>query len=137
MTPRVSIIVPCFNEEATICSLLDSILRQTFPRGQMEVIVSDGLSEDGTRARIAAFQAEHPEMQLRIVDNQARTIPAALNSGRAGSQVAINAKVGQTILIRCLDAAYAGAEITFPVDAVIMSIIDSLEVDGEVVFRKS
>lgn len=79
MTPRVSVIIPCFNEEATICSLLDSILAQTFPREQMEVIISDGLSEDGTRTRIGAFQAEHPELALRIVDNYARTIPAALN----------------------------------------------------------
>ena len=54
-----------------------------------------------------------PLPQLDAVDH------AALNSGQAGSQVAINARVGQTILVRCLDAAYAYAEVTFPVDVVI------------------
>ena len=46
-------------------------------------------------------------------------IPPALNSGVEGSQIAVNARVGDTILIRCLDAAYNNARITFPVDVVI------------------
>lgn len=48
-------------------------------------------------------------------------IPQTLNSGVSGTQVSINAQVGQTILIRCLDAAYNSAEVTFPVDAVIIA----------------
>src|SRR5262249_46333685 len=36
-------------------------------------------------------------------------IPAAINSGVSGSQIAVNALVDQTILIRCLDAAYNNA----------------------------
>ncbi|MFZ2447062.1 MAG: multicopper oxidase domain-containing protein [Syntrophobacteraceae bacterium] len=49
------------------------------------------------------------------------TIPAPLNSGVAGSQVAVNAKVGQTILVRCLDAAYNSAVVRFPVDVTIIA----------------
>lgn len=48
-------------------------------------------------------------------------VPAALNSGVAGSQVSIRGLVGQTILVRCLDAAYNSAEVTFPVDVVIIA----------------
>jgi hypothetical protein len=36
-------------------------------------------------------------------------------------QVAIDARVGQTVLVRCLDAAYNSAIITFPVDVVIIA----------------
>jgi hypothetical protein len=46
-------------------------------------------------------------------------IPPGLNSGVTGSQVSINAPVGQTILVRCLDAAYNSAEVTFPMDVVV------------------
>ncbi|MBI5585296.1 MAG: multicopper oxidase domain-containing protein [Deltaproteobacteria bacterium] len=46
-------------------------------------------------------------------------IPAFWNSGRSGSQIAVNARVGQTIFIRCLDAAYNNIRVTLPVDAVI------------------
>ena len=48
-------------------------------------------------------------------------VPPALNSGVSGMQVPINAQVGQTILVRCLNAAYNNIEVTFPVDAVIIA----------------
>jgi hypothetical protein len=48
-------------------------------------------------------------------------IPAALNSGVSGLQIAIKAQTNQTILVRCLDAAYNATEITFPVDIVIIA----------------
>lgn len=48
-------------------------------------------------------------------------IPPELNSGVSGTQVPINASVNQTILLRCLDAAYNSLEITFPVDIVIIA----------------
>ncbi|MBL0225519.1 MAG: multicopper oxidase domain-containing protein [Geobacteraceae bacterium] len=48
-------------------------------------------------------------------------VPAELNSGISGSQVSIEAYVGQTILIRCLDAAYNNCEYSFPVDIVIVA----------------
>src|SRR6185369_12561843 len=39
-------------------------------------------------------------------------IPAALNSGISGTQVSVNAKVGDTILVRILDAAYNCLRVT-------------------------
>jgi hypothetical protein len=48
-------------------------------------------------------------------------IPAALNSGVSGSQVSINGLTNQTILVRCLDAAYNSTEVTFPVDVLIIA----------------
>lgn len=77
--PFVSIIVPCYNEESTIRHLLDSILAQTYPRAQMELVISDGLSTDHTRDVIAAFQKEHADMAVCVVDNSTRTIPSGLN----------------------------------------------------------
>ncbi len=79
MNPSVSIIVPCYNEEKTIRHLLEAILGQTYPRESMELVISDGLSTDRTRAVIAAFQAEHPDLTVRVTDNAARTIPSGLN----------------------------------------------------------
>lgn len=75
----VSVIVPCYNEQATIRLLLDSIYTQTHPRQEIEVIVADGLSTDRTRQEIAEFQRSHPDLRVKIVDNPARVIPAGLN----------------------------------------------------------
>ena len=91
MPPYLSIIVPCYNEQATIRLLLDAILAQTYPRSRMEVLIADGFSQDKTRDVIAVFQSEHPDLPLRILDNERRTIPSALN-------LAIGAAHGEIII---------------------------------------
>jgi len=48
-------------------------------------------------------------------------IPPGLNSGVSGSQISINAFVGQTILIRCLNAAYNSIRVSLPVDVVVIA----------------
>ncbi len=77
--PLVSVIVPCYNEQATICLLLDAICRQTIPTNNMEIIIADGQSTDRTREEVAIFQQAHPDLVIRLVDNPRRVIPAALN----------------------------------------------------------
>ncbi|MEJ2758184.1 MAG: glycosyltransferase family 2 protein [Anaerolineales bacterium] len=83
---NVSVIVPCYNEEKTIRLLLDALTRQTYPAANMEVIIADGMSEDRTREVIADFQQQHPAIQVRVVDNHKRVIPAALNRAIEASQ---------------------------------------------------
>jgi glycosyltransferase involved in cell wall biosynthesis len=84
--PFVSIIIPCYNERATIALLLGALLEQTYPLLEMEVIVVDGLSSDGTPEAIATFQAAHSALNVRVVQNPKRSIPAALNRGIAAAQ---------------------------------------------------
>ena len=77
--PKVSVIVPCYNEQSTIRLLLEALREQTFPRAEMEVILADGMSTDGTRAEIAAFQKDFPDLEVRVVDNTLRNIPSGVN----------------------------------------------------------
>ena len=81
--PTVSLIVPCYNEVRTIGALLHAIAAQTSALSEMEVIIADGGSSDGTREAVRSFVETHPELRLRIVENPARTIPAALNAAIA------------------------------------------------------
>ena len=84
MPPSISIIVPCYNEEATIGLLLDALLCQTYPRPLMEVVIADALSQDRTRDVIAAFQQSHPDLEVHIKENARRSIPIGLNlAGKA------------------------------------------------------
>jgi succinoglycan biosynthesis protein ExoA len=91
MSPRVSIIVPCRNEQATIRQLLEAIHQQTYPHTDFEVVIADALSEDTTREQIGLFQKEHPEINVRVVENTVRTIPSGINR-------AIKASVGEIII---------------------------------------
>ncbi|MBA4420697.1 MAG: glycosyltransferase family 2 protein [Anaerolinea sp.] len=88
---NVSIIIPCLNEEGTISKTLSGIIGQSYPTAMMEVIIADGLSTDGTRTKISKFQHLHPELQIFVIDNPKRTIPAGLN-------LAIQAATGETII---------------------------------------
>ncbi len=87
----VSIIIPCYNEQATIRLLLDAIIHQTFSPSEMEVIIADGLSSDQTRTVVAEFHQEHPALSLTVVDNFKRSIPSALN-------MALSVAKGKTII---------------------------------------
>jgi succinoglycan biosynthesis protein ExoA len=112
MLPKVSIIVPCYNEEATIRQLLDSILTQTYPREQMEVVIADGLSTDSSRKVIETFQQEHSGLSVKVVENTLHTIPSGLN-------LAIKSARGE-IIVR-LDAHSA------PIPEYVARCVDVLE----------
>jgi glycosyltransferase involved in cell wall biosynthesis len=79
MPPKVSVIVPCYNEQSTIRPLLEALRSQTYPTSEMEVVIADGMSTDHTREAISAFQTDFPDLEVRLVDNTVRTIPAGLN----------------------------------------------------------
>jgi succinoglycan biosynthesis protein ExoA len=83
--PLVSVIVPCYNEQATIRLLLDAICRQTYPNHDLEVVIADGMSTDRTRVEVESFQKEHSELAVRWVENPQRVIPAGLNCALAAS----------------------------------------------------
>ena len=46
---KLSVICPIYNEEKHIAACLDSILRQDFPKEELEVLLVDGMSTDRTR----------------------------------------------------------------------------------------
>jgi len=112
--PVVSIIVPCYNEEATIGLLLSAIERQTYPCEQMEVILADGMSNDATRQQVAAFVLAHPALAVRLVDNPKRIIPAGLNCALAVAQGEIVVRLdahsmpAEDYVARCVAALVGG-----------------------------
>ncbi len=77
MKPFVSVIIPCRNAAATLGRCIDSALQSDYPADQMEVLVADGMSEDGSRERIEQYALR--DGRVRRIDNPARTTPAALN----------------------------------------------------------
>jgi glycosyltransferase involved in cell wall biosynthesis len=91
MSIRTSIIVPCYNEQATIHLLLDALYAQTYPRDAMEIVIADGGSTDGTLESITVWHQRHPDIDVKVVENPLRTIPTALNA-------AIRASVGEIIV---------------------------------------
>lgn len=77
-SPACSLIVPVRNESAYLQALIDSIERFTYPETELEVIVVDGASSDGTRERLAQW-AERSSRRVVVLDNPERIVPVALN----------------------------------------------------------
>jgi len=91
MLPTVSVVIPCYNEEATIRQVLDALCRQTYPLERMEVVIADGRSSDRTLEKIDEFRYQHPDFHVVVVDNPRRIIPSAVNT-------AIQASCGEVII---------------------------------------
>jgi succinoglycan biosynthesis protein ExoA len=75
----VSVIIPCRNERGFIERCLETVFAQTWPADRLEVIVVDGMSDDGTRDILTRLADRHPN--LTVVDNPRLTAPTAMNVG--------------------------------------------------------
>jgi succinoglycan biosynthesis protein ExoA len=74
----VSVVIPCRNERRHIEACLRSVLAQEPPEGGFEIIVADGMSDDGTRDVLSRIASEDP--RLRVIDNRQGIVPTGLNA---------------------------------------------------------
>ena len=81
---KISIVIPCRNERRHIGEFLDSLLNQSFDRNwEVEVLVADGLSDDGTRELLWRYMEKAPS--VRMIDNPGRIVSTGLNAAIAAS----------------------------------------------------
>lgn len=90
--PSVAIIVPCYNEEGTVASTLNSLLALDYPKDKLEIIVVDDGSKDRTLEIAKKFESD-PRVRVFHKENGGKH--TAMNFGLART----NAE-----MIGCLDA---------------------------------
>ena len=78
---KLSIVLPCYNAEKYIRETLESIISQTFPMADLEVIAVDNGSEDGTLSILQEYEEAYPESFLLVVIPQNRMAGYARNTG--------------------------------------------------------
>lgn len=76
--PAVSVVIPCRNERDHIEECLRSVWAQQPVPGGLEVIVADGMSDDGTRSKLLKLAEDNS--RLRIVDNPGMIVSTGLNA---------------------------------------------------------
>jgi glycosyltransferase involved in cell wall biosynthesis len=93
---KLSIIIPVYNESATIHTLLSSVQNEKLPNWQKEIIVVDDGSTDGTRQALKAW-----EKRVKVIYKNK-------NAGK-GSAVTEGLKLatGDVILIQDADLEYS------------------------------
>lgn len=82
--PFASVVIACRNEKAHITRCLDSLLAGSYPLDRLELLVADGMSEDGTRDVVRDYERRHP--QVRLVDNPLLHATGAFNAGIRASR---------------------------------------------------
>lgn len=101
---KVSIIIPCHNEEATLPLLLERVLAAPTPDFDKQVIVVDDGSTDGSAKSLGQFLVRYPSIVRAVM------LPRNLGKGaavRAGLGIAI----GDVLLVQDADLEYDPADI--------------------------
>jgi succinoglycan biosynthesis protein ExoA len=87
-TPLISVLIPCYKEEAFIAECIESVICD-FVLQNCEILVIDGGSPDGTRRVVSDLATRYPI--IRLLDNPGRLQAIGLNVG-------IKAARGETIV---------------------------------------
>jgi len=75
--PLVSIMIPIRNETAYIERCLQAVFSQSYPQEYMEILIADGLSDDGTCEKLKVLKSQYSKM--RLFDNPGLIVPTGLN----------------------------------------------------------
>lgn len=78
--PKISIVMPLYNEERYIANCIESLLLQDYPQDDMEWIFVDGMSKDKTVSIINEYKNKYPSL-IYIYENPNKTVPYAMNIG--------------------------------------------------------
>ena len=89
---RLSIVIATYNRATLLLDALKSVIRQSAPAQEWECVVVNNNSSDNTSECFAEFAGEHPEYNLRIVDEPNQGLSYARNRG-------IRESVGEYIAI--------------------------------------
>ena len=101
---KLSIIIPCYNEKATIEKLIKEVIDVKLGSTKKEIIIVDDGSSDGTREILSRLSNKHPEIKLIFQEhNQGKG--AALKKGILESS-------GDVLIIQDADLEYDPIEYT-------------------------
>ena len=98
---KLSVIIPAYNEEATIRRVIESVLAVNLISGiAKEIIVVNDCSRDNTKAVAEQFIAEHPDSGIRLLNHE-------VNKGKgAALHTGIKHATGDFVIVQDADLEY-------------------------------
>lgn len=105
--PFVSVIMPVRNEAAFIERSIGAVASQDYPHDRMEILIADGMSEDGTREIISSLQQQHTN--VKVIDNPGQIVATGLNAAmrQAKGEVIVrvdgHCEIASDYLSRCVE----------------------------------
>tara|TARA_Y100001935_G_C17311532_1_gene516840 strand:- start:6162 stop:7205 length:1044 start_codon:yes stop_codon:yes gene_type:complete len=105
--PKISILIPCRNEEHYLGDCIQAILDSDYPDEKKEIIVADGESDDKTLVIAKEFETKHNI--VKVFNNPKKILAAGWNVGIRNStgEILIAANAHATIerdhLMKCVE----------------------------------
>lgn len=105
MIQKLSILIPAYNEGPTIHLILDKVKAVVLENNiQKEIVIVNDCSKDDTVARVEAYMAANPDLDMRLYSQ-----PVNMGKG-AAIQRAIKECTGEYLIIQDADLEYDPAE---------------------------
>lgn len=115
----LSVLIPAYNEEATIARLLEKVHTVELNGGiRKEMIIVDDYSTDRTESEVNTFITNHPEAVIKYIKQ-----PKNLGKG-AAIQTAIQMAAGEFMIIQDADLEYDPEEYNQLLKPVIAGVAD-------------
>lgn len=106
--PMVSVVIPCRNEAISIEGCLRSLASDSYPKNQLEILVVDGESRDGTQEVAERVARQHGF--VRLLRNPKCNTATGMNIGIREAKgdivmvVSAHAEYGEQYISRCIEA---------------------------------
>lgn len=126
---RVSVVICTYNRERFLTGTLESVVSQTFPATDFELVLVDNASTDRTAEICATFASAHPTLDMRYVMEGSQGLSFARNRGIAESKGELIVFIDDDVF---LDAEYLSRlDAHYAADAALMANGTRVEVRYE------
>ena len=112
---KVAVVIPTLNEEKFIARCLDSVIAQSYPFADMDVMVVDGGSKDRTKDIVEEYKRKY--QNIRFLNNPGRIQSIAFNIGVHSSdapyivRLDAHATYNHRYIEKCIEKFSANAEV--------------------------
>jgi len=116
---KLSIVIPCYNEEKTVHRILDKINQVNLIYNiEKEIILVNDCSKDGTKEALERYISSHPEINYRLLHHE-------VNKGKgAALHTGIKHATGDYVIIQDADLEYDPKEFNILIQPVLDGFAD-------------
>ncbi|MEO5588782.1 MAG: glycosyltransferase, partial [Gemmatimonadaceae bacterium] len=87
--PRVSVVIPAYNEETQIASAVEAVINQDYPADRMQILVVSDASTDRTDEIVRRFENRGVQL-LRIPERSGKTTAENLAQSHVTGEIIVN-----------------------------------------------